>query len=305
MRKVIFIGGTSFSGSTFFQLTLANDPAGFACGEVFQLFKPSKERHLQRKCGCGDPECQVWSSVKKNGEEHLYASIFEQHPQVEFVVDASKTVAWIRDQSERLARQGIQTCQLVIWKTPIEFALSLRKRNRLQDLPHWPRYHKLFYSEFHDWRAVQYAQYVQEQSSVLKAACDYLGISYFAGKERFWEKTHHVLGGNLSSRIHLYEKGNEQFSDIESRATHRLDAADKHRSIYYDKPSDQELRATVDDLIAKVPETIQIEKMLRAYDVYNKKVTHDQWPDLQMSWAALKMKRLRTATRLRLSKLRY
>lgn len=303
-RKVIFVGGTSFSGSTFFQLTLANDPAGFACGEVHHLFRPTKERHLQRGCGCGDPDCQVWPNIKVNGEEHLYESIFEQHPGVEFILDASKNVGWIREQSERLTRQGIEAYQLVIWKTPLEFAQSLRKRDRIDDLRHWPRYHKLFYTEFDDWRAVQYAQYVQEQASVLQATCAYLGIPYFDGKERFWEKTHHVLGGNLSSRIHLYDKGDEQFSDVQSRAVHGLSAAEKHRSVYYEKPTDPALQALVDELVAEFPETNQVEAMLQAYDVFNKTITQRDWPSLQMSWPALQLKRLRSATRAQLSKLR-
>src|SRR5690606_13273317 len=124
-------GGTSYSGSTFFHLTLANDPAGFAVGEVKHLFRPTKERHARPtwSCGCGDPNCDLWPRVKRNGEDRLYETIFEIHPEVEFIVDASKNVVWIDDQTANLKRQGIETRSIVIWKTLAEFAHSLQKRN--------------------------------------------------------------------------------------------------------------------------------------------------------------------------------
>ena len=57
MKKVIFIGGTSYSGSTFFDMILANDPKGFSCGEVNALFNPYRPHHTDPLCGCGDINC--------------------------------------------------------------------------------------------------------------------------------------------------------------------------------------------------------------------------------------------------------
>ena len=45
MKQVIFVGSTSYSGSTFFDMTLGNDPTGFSCGEVYAFFHPFRPHH--------------------------------------------------------------------------------------------------------------------------------------------------------------------------------------------------------------------------------------------------------------------
>jgi hypothetical protein len=315
-KKVIFVGGTSYSGSTFFHLTIANDPKGFAVGEVKHLFRPTKERHTRPTwaCGCGDPDCTLWSQVKKNGEAHLYETIFELHPEVEFIVDASKNVVWIDDQINYLAGQGIEVRNIVIWKTLLEYAHSLRKRNRLgakggAELASWPQYHRNFYSFVETFRAVKYAEYAQNQASVLQAACDYFGIPYFEGKERYWEKTHHSLGGNLSSRIHLYSKESDRYQDVQRRAKgHRSDqvADDKnYRQVYYESPDETSLEAHITRLRQENPYLDSVEEMLAAHDVANAAPPARDWPEVRLSAVDMRMKQLRQFTRTRISKLRF
>ena len=120
-RRVVFVQGTAYSGSTFFHLMLANDPAGFACGEVHGLFRPHVDGHVNRICSCGDPQCQLWPQVLARGEEELYASIFSLRPEVRLIVDSSKQPFWIRTQNRRLARANIRYDNILIWKTPLEF----------------------------------------------------------------------------------------------------------------------------------------------------------------------------------------
>ncbi len=315
-RKVIFVGGTSYSGSTFFHLTLANDPKGFAVGEVKHLFRPTKERHARPTwaCGCGDPECTLWNRVRKNGEAHLYESIFEIHPEVEFIVDASKNVVWIDDQIDYLSRQGIEVQSVVIWKTLMEFAHSLKKRNRLgakdgAELANWPRYHRNFYSFVEDFRAVKYADYARDQAAVLQAACAYFDIPYFEGKERYWEKIHHSLGGNLSSRIHLYSKESDRFQDVQQRAKgHRNDhVADdsNYRQVYYERPDEATLETHIARLRRDNPYLDSVEEMLAAHDVAGTTLPSGEWPELKLGMVDMRMKQLRQFTRTRIGRLRF
>ncbi|WP_374689709.1 hypothetical protein [Promineifilum sp.] len=310
-KKVIFIGGTSYSGSTFFQLTLANDPAGFGAGEVRHLFRPTKERFLRDTwtCGCGDPACTVWDRVKQRGEAHLYETIFDMHPEVEFIVDASKNIVWMDQQRERLARQGIEVYPLIIWKTLLEFAHSLRKRKRLglEELSNWPRYHRTYYSFIEDWRSIKYANYTHDQANVLRAVCAHLGIPYFEGKERFWEKRHHVLGGNLSSRIHLYSKDSEKYEDIRRRARGQElgQAETEHRRVYYEEPDQTALHQTIAELSQKEPRLGQIEAMLSNRDVANSAPLIQEWPDLRLSNSEIRMRQLRQYTQDHWGKIRY
>lgn len=315
-KKVIFVGGTSYSGSTFFHLTLANDPAGFAVGEVKHLFRPTKERHAQPTwvCGCGNANCELWSRVKRNGEAHLYETIFEIHPEVEFIVDASKNVVWIDDQTNNLKQQGIEVRSVVIWKTLAEFAHSLQKRNRLgkkngAELAAWAQYHRNFYSFVDEFCAVKYAEYAREQATVLRAAAEELGIVYFEGKERYWEKTHHALGGNLSSRIHLYSKESDRYQDVQRRAQgHRRDLGAKdtnYRQVYYENPNDEALRTYIAALRRESPYIDQVEAMLTAHDVRNAEPVAREWPELKLGAIDYRLKQLRQFTRSRIGKIRF
>jgi len=312
-KKVIFVGGTSYSGSTFFHLTLANDPAGFGAGEIRHLFRPTKERFIRDTwtCGCGDPACTVWQRVKQRGEAHLYESIFELNPEVDFVVDASKNVVWVDEQSERLARQGFEVYHVVIWKTLLEYAHSLQKRNRLDnegELANWPRYHRTYYSFVEDWRSVKYANYTHDQANTLQAVCAHLGIPYFEGKERFWEKRHHVLGGNLSSRIHLYSKDSDKYADVRRRAegTRELGTAESHhRRVYYEEPNEDALHSYIAALRQQAPYIDQIEAMLTAYDIAGPTAPRREWPELQLSSSEIRLRQLRQYTKDQVGRIRY
>ncbi|CUS03424.2 conserved protein of unknown function [Candidatus Promineifilum breve] len=315
-KKVIFVGGTSYSGSTFFHLTIANDPRGFGIGEVKHLFRPTKERHTRPTwaCGCGDPNCDLWSRVKKHGEANLYQTIFDIHPEVEFIVDASKNVVWIDDQTDYLARQGIETHHVVIWKTLLEYAHSLQKRNRLDkkdgaELAHWPQYHRNFYSFVDSFRTVKYADYARRQADVLQAACATFGIPYFAGKERYWEKTHHALGGNLSSRIHLYSKESDRYRDVQRRAEGRRNDLGEndanYRQVYYESPDESVLLAHVGRLRGESPTIDQVEEMLIAHDIAGDGPPAGNWPELKLGAIDYRMKQLRQFTRTRISKIRF
>jgi hypothetical protein len=227
-------------------------------------------------------------------------------PEVQFILDSSKNVHWIREQSARLRQRGFDVKHLLIWKMPLEYAHSLKKRGRLDELGNWARYHRLYYSLIDDWRAIQYYQYTQNAAQLLQRVCDYLGIPYFPGKERFWEKQHHSLGGNLSSRIHLYAEDSSSYQNVEARARRELSAAaaTQHRKIYYENPADTSLHDLVRQMKRQAPEVDQIERMLLAFDVFHPVVEQREWPGLRLSPSSLIVKRLRLATRDQISKYR-
>ncbi|MCL4860441.1 MAG: hypothetical protein KJZ93_13585 [Caldilineaceae bacterium] len=250
MKKVIFVGGTSFSGSTLFHLMLANDPKGFALGEIRWLLYPQRAEHVNRLCGCGDPACTVWQQMRRAGGDRLYEAIFDLFPEVEFIVDSSKEPFWIQSQAETLARRGIEARHLLIWKTPLEFAASSKKRNRL---PNWDRdwinYHRLYVSLLPEWKAIAYAQLKRDEHA-LRMACEYAGIPWFDGKEAYWNRTYHAFGGNRSATFHLY--------DEQTAKTHLKDHYDQnkmrlYRRIYDDKIEDRDLETIVQRSQAEQP----------------------------------------------------
>ena len=303
MKKVIFVGGTSFSGSTFFHMTLANDPKGFAVGESRWLFNPHRSYHVNRLCGCGDENCQVWPQVYKNGSDRLFDSIFDQFPEVEFIVDSSKNPFWIAKQMDILQKRGIETENIIIWKTPLEFANSSKKRNRFENWDsEWINYHRLYFSLIQNWKGVKYYDLVNDEAT-LKKACAYLGIPYFADKESYWNRTHHSFGGSLSARFHLHDRTVAQKRYLDH--SHDKQRMSLYRKVYYTGVEDEDVQKLVED---KLEQSGYFEAILDAFNaqsVLHEGASSQILSDVQLSFPMVELRRMKHLLRDQVAKYRY
>jgi hypothetical protein len=214
VKTVIHIGGSAYSGSTLLDMTLANDPRGFSCGEVHALFHPFRSHHLDPRCACGDAECDVWSQVRAAGERNVYSTIFERLPTIDFIVDSSKPSVWIRDQAERSRRLGLRVVHLLIWKTPEEFYNSRARRGETAGWAQaWVNYHRFYFANVSKWRSIRYSDLVTRPEA-LQEVCDFISIPYFAQKHEYWRKTHHTLFGNATAKIHMYDASSDRYKEI-------------------------------------------------------------------------------------------
>jgi hypothetical protein len=307
-RQVIFVGSTSYSGSTFLDMTLGNDPHGFSCGEVFALFHPTRPHHVNPPCGCGDPACNIWDRIRRNGPDHLYETIFNLFPQVRFIVDSSKDPFWIQSQVGNLQRQGNGSKHLLVWKTPLEIAHSFKKRGLANAWEKsWVNYHRLYNALIWPWRSIQYRRYVTEPA-LLEEICRYLNIPYFPGKERYWEKRHHLLFGNSSARIHLHtpDELKQNHASIQYTDEERAVAQAHYRHVYYQEVMDEELKRKVEQRIASSPVIQSLLALLSARDV-----THaggdDNRPKSQECTSSFNVQlyRLRQKARYAIGRFRY
>ena len=269
MKKVIFVGSAPYSGSTLFGMTLANDPRGFACGEVYHLFHPSKPHHLTPTCGCGDPHCDIWQTVKKNGEDALFDTLFERFPKVEFIVTSYKSPYWIQEQNSLMSRRGIETKNILIWKTPYEFAESCNKRGMLDHWEKaWTNYHRLYHTLIENWAAVKFDRYTSD-TTLLRHICSRLEIPYFEGKEQYWNKTHHILFGNHSARIHLYNTSSKSYEQAQStiKADTNEHADRAYRTIYNPSDASSSIRRQVEKQVRASRYIDDILRLLESHDV--------------------------------------
>jgi len=221
-RKVIFIGGTAYSGSTFLDMTLANSPQGFSCGEVNALFFPYRNLHLDPPCGCKNDNCDLWRILRSVGPNRFYEKIFELFPEVRFIVDSSKDPLWIHDRSNDLRNLGLSVSHILIWKTPQEYYQSCEKRGEFSGWKRrWMNYHRFYFSMVRGWCGVRYAD-VAISDAVLASLCSRIAIPYFEGKRNYWEKEHHTLFGNTSAKVHLYGCGTERYKQYTEERDARL-----------------------------------------------------------------------------------
>jgi hypothetical protein len=266
VRKVVFVGGTSFSGSTFFHLALANSRTAFACGEIRWLFHPHNMGHVDQFNRADPGENEIWNDVRKNDEKEVYRTIFEKRSDVEVIVDSSKNPFWIERQSRYLAEQGIGVENVLIWKTPLEYAISCNKRHRF-DLwyDEWRNYHKLYSSVVRDWCSVRYRDIVGSTETLAKV-CHRMGVPFEFGQEQFWNKKHYAFGGNQSAKFHLMdiEKAKNVY---ENPALKREAMVDGYRKIRYSTVVDEEMKSIVSAQVESEPEFARVAGMLRSRDV--------------------------------------
>jgi hypothetical protein len=247
-RKIIFIGGSSYSGSTMLDMMLSNSPDGFSLGEVYALFRPFRPHHFNPDCGCGNPDCDFWGKIRQVGAEFLYQAIFSMLPDISFIVDSSKDPWWIKKQSKVLQQQGFDVHHLLIWKEPAAFAHSMLKRGEKGWEKSWKNYYRLYITFITDFIPVPYNELVQHPSETLHKLCNKIGLIYHKDQEQFWQKQHHTLFGNDSAKIHLHNGNSNNFRQCQNKLTQKNDIP-KHRSIYYDFSYLNSLPASVMELI--------------------------------------------------------
>lgn len=242
-KKILRIAGTAYSGSTMLDLMLANSKDAFSCGEVHHIFRPSRPEHLAPKCGCGDPACSIWIEVIQNGEKKLWNTLTTKFPNIRIFIDSSKNPAWFSDQQSNDTIRAFSTENILIWKTPLEFAQSMWKRNKFKFWKQaYIKYHTLYFNVATTWNSIRYADLARNPAKKLEALCRSIDIEYFPGKEKYWNKVHHSLFGSHSAKIHLHDKSSDMFASLKRQRTkfkpgfnpEETTEVKRHRHIYYD-----------------------------------------------------------------------
>jgi len=182
-------------------LVLGNSPDAFSCGEVSAWFRPYRTHHFKIDCVCGEDPCRVWEKIKSVPESEFHATVVEQF-QVNFVIDSSKDLCWLLDTQKWAISNGIIPLNLLIWKYPIDLIYSYWKRGR--GITRWRREFVRYYNKILELRlpffTVNYSDLTRSPRSTIIDICAAIGMPYFEGKERFWEKKHHHLFGSNGVR---------------------------------------------------------------------------------------------------------
>ena len=199
-KQVIFITGTSYSGSTLLDMILSNDTKGISLGEVNAFFRPYRKHHLEQ-FNIEKENKTIFYKAFLNGEGKLYQSIFNLDPKVEFIVDSSKDIFWINFQIKNLIRQGIDYKIVLIYKSAENLAYSFYKRNIFNKWQkHYIKYYKkLFYFDFE--LIYVKSDEIFSNLDLLKNLCTMLNIPFFVNKKKYWNKNHKTLFGNNRARL--------------------------------------------------------------------------------------------------------
>jgi len=207
VATLVHVYGTDRSGSTMLDLILGNGPDAFSCGEVSAWFRPYRKHHLRIDCLCGQDPCPVWEKIKDIPERFFHAAVAKEL-NVKFMIDSSKDICWLVDAQKWASSQGLRTVNLMIWKDPVDLAYSYWKRGRQIEGA------RRAFVKCYGWAlrlelpflSIRYDELVRDPSGSVERLCQALGMPYFEGKSRFWEKKHHHLFGSGGIRTQAEDK---------------------------------------------------------------------------------------------------
>jgi hypothetical protein len=182
-------------------LMLGNASDAFSCGEVSAWFRPWRTHHFKIDCPCGQDPCPVWKKIKSVPESQFLTTVIREM-NVNYVIDSSKDLCWLIDMQKWAVADNIRTVNLVLWKNPIDLAYSFWKRGN--GLIYWRKVfvkqHRRFFEIGLPFLAINYRDIVSNPQSKVEEICNAIGMPFFEGKERFWDKEHHHLFGSSGVR---------------------------------------------------------------------------------------------------------
>lgn len=225
-KRVIFIAGSSYSGSTILNLILANDPKGMSLGEVRSLMHPYRKHHFTlREEFRSDSR---WKKIIDDGANKMYQNLFELFPEIDFFIDSSKDPLWIHRQSKMLKKEGYETNVVLIYKSPLEFAQSALKRKQFNWQRKWVSYHQIFFYLINRYNQISYYDFVTTPKESIHSMCNKLQINFVEPKLNFWEKKNFNFFGNN----HTNYQAIDGKTDIEERIIDK-EYASNFRQIRY------------------------------------------------------------------------
>ena len=222
VKKLIFTSGASFTGTTMLGLILANQPKGFAAGEVYSIFKRSKYPTLPSHLSNN----KLWQQLHANEPKDLYPTLFKHY---NVVTDSSKYIRWITKISKYL-KDDYQIYHILTYKDPLNAYHSFFNR-RHKDFKRFYRmystYYKTYKQRFNIKAWLKWEDFLLKPSAEIKFLCDLLNIKYKKRKEHYWlnkdlchvrgaSKVSKVIDGRLKPKVYKQINWNPKFNISEA-----------------------------------------------------------------------------------------
>ncbi len=213
-KKIIFIAGTSYSGSTLIDLILSNSSNATSVGEIESIFNPVKIHHLKKIEEIkSDP---VWGTILNKGVGQLYQNLHDTLD-VETIVDSSKNPAWIRYHIDRLP-QDVSYQVILVYKSLPDLKHSYEKRGRYNWAKIYKRYHNLFFNTISDFKRIEYKD-IPLRTDNFWALLKHLGTELEEERLEFWNQSRTNFFGNNNANIAFSQaKGNDETPKLEYRS---------------------------------------------------------------------------------------
>jgi hypothetical protein len=260
---------TGHSGSTLIDLIIGSHSSAFSLGELWsipeQIGKATGEQ--PPICGICADKCEFWNQPDRLdflykyyrgviGQEGITSKVIHRFNSfggniyerlfawsgANMLVDSSKNVWWIRRQL-RPNRYWKDIQPYVLFLTRDGRAVSsshLRKHPNLKMAPVAETWKgtvekmERFYDSYPAERRIRvsYERLTTEQEPVVQDICEWLGIDYEPDMLEYWKHDHHLVDGNLGTRLAILQYREQQakngdrleYWSEQNKATNQTDA---------------------------------------------------------------------------------
>lgn len=208
-RTTCFIGGAGHSGSTLLGLALGAHPSIFYGGEAKKstLFGNEKKPLRKRMCKVCGPGCPVWTDLGVSDTLDLYEALSVRTGRP-VVVDSTKALGWIEEQSALVRGRGARTVLVVLGRDGRAVVGSgLRKYPETSAAEHAQRWMEQMEGTealAARWpgpvERVRYEEFVTAPEATLRRLCTALEVAFDPCMLAPFESEQHPLGGNAGTQ---------------------------------------------------------------------------------------------------------
>ena len=214
MKKIIYILGLSYSGSTILDLLLGLHPRIFGFGELNLVYKEQID-FKKRYCSCGKKisKCSFWKGFKidyqKEGHEDFYNKFvkyfYNKKDSTDIILDSSKKLSNLKKVKKYFPKTEIKVIFLI--RDVRGFSLSMyrhRGKTKLM-IPFYQagwlyknkKYKKFLQKNSFDYLLVSYESLCLNKNNTLKKICNFLNIDFSEKLLKTPQKSSsHIISGN-------------------------------------------------------------------------------------------------------------
>jgi len=201
--KIVYILGTSRTGSTMLDLIISSHPLCVSLGELC-LFE-------KRKCGYCEDVCKLWVEYKKKHKKpYYYKTAFEVFGG-SILVDSSKKWKWFK---ERVKYENYEYKVIHLVRNGKDRLKFRNKQDRIIKpyvIQDWVNTHKKCEKLRKEYGGilVKYEEIEQE----LPRICKFVGIDYQPQMIEFWKHEHHGLLGSKTAYSMVRKYHNKKYEN--------------------------------------------------------------------------------------------
>lgn len=229
--KIVFICGSSHSGSTLLGSILGSHSKCFYAGETnkTQFYNIKGEISVDKNCKICGPTCRIWSVYDSNSSVDLYEQL-SRITGKEIVIDSNKNIGWLNKQIDLMENKNVKLFLIYLQRDGRAVINSKIRKYRDKSVEKhingWIKqivFTNELYKRFRGEKVkIHYEDLASKTDENVRKICEFLEISFEPDMVNYFYFEHHPLGGNTGT-LSLIPKAQQKEESSLIKLTNRND----------------------------------------------------------------------------------